>query len=84
VNGDTSTTTILQWLVDTCRDLGLVVEGPDSDFFAAGGTSLTAVKLIERAEDVYGEDALTPEELFADSRLSDIAAAVERHVAERA
>lgn len=65
-----------QWVVTTCRDLGLGTENADSDFFGAGGTSLTAIRLIARAEEEFGEDTLTPEELFARSSVRDIAAAI--------
>lgn len=67
------------WLINACRELGLRVEDSSSDFFAAGGTSISAIRLIAQAEEHFGEDALPPENLFAESRLQDIAACIERN-----
>ncbi|ABR83415.1 MULTISPECIES: acyl carrier protein [Pseudomonas] len=67
------------WLINTCRELGLRVDAPDSDFFAAGGTSLSAIRLIAKAEEHFGEDALPPEDLFAQSRIHDIASCIQRN-----
>jgi len=69
------------WVVTVCRDLGLPVAGVGDDFFASGGSSLTAIKLMARAEEEFGEDALPPEDLFERSALSDIAATIEKHSA---
>ncbi|MCM6774305.1 acyl carrier protein [Nocardia sp. CDC159] len=70
---------IEQWVVETCRNLGLAVTGPDSDFFALGGTSLSATRLIAQVEERFGEDALPPEELYERSTMREIAAAVAAH-----
>lgn len=67
------------WVVETCKDLGLPVADADSDFFEVGGTSLTAMRLIGKAEGTYGEDALPPDDLYAESRLRDIAATIRRN-----
>lgn len=67
------------WLISICRELGLRVESAQSDFFEAGGTSLSAIRLIAQAEEHFGEDVLPPEDLFAQSRLHDIAACIERN-----
>lgn len=67
------------WLVNTCRELGLRVENTGSDFFEAGGTSLSAIRLIAKAEEHFGEDALPPEDLFAQSRITDIATCIQRN-----
>jgi acyl carrier protein len=64
---------IERWLVGACRELGLQVEDAESDFFEAGGSSLTAVKLLARVEDRFGEEALPAEDLFAESRLREMA-----------
>jgi len=61
------------WLVGACRELGLQVEDAESDFFEAGGSSITAVKLLARVEDRFGEEALPAEDLFAESRLREMA-----------
>ncbi|MFE9775794.1 phosphopantetheine-binding protein [Streptomyces sp. NPDC005931] len=65
-----------QWVVTACRDLGLAVETAADDFFEAGGNSLTAIRLIDQAEETFGEDALTPDDLFARSGVQDIAASI--------
>lgn len=70
-----------EWVVAACRELGLPVEGADADFFAVGGSSLTAVKLMAKAEEQFGEDALPPEDLFERSRLTDIAATIRKNAA---
>ena len=82
-NSTQSTQTLTQeelehWVVTTCRGLGLGVDDADSDFFEAGGTSLTAIRLISQAEEAFGEDALLPEDLFAQSSIQEIAAAILR------
>lgn len=69
------------WVVETCRGLGLQAQDPGGDFFAIGGSSLTAVKLISQAEQEFGEDALPPEDLFERSTLRDIAATIRRNTA---
>lgn len=71
--------TIDNWVVEICKDLGLPVTDTDSDFFEAGGTSLTAMRLIGKAEETYGEDALPPDDLYARSSLGDIAASIRRN-----
>jgi acyl carrier protein len=70
---------IENWVVEVCKDLGLPVTDTDSDFFEAGGTSLTAMRLIGKAEETYGEDALPPDDLYAESSLRDIAASIRRN-----
>jgi hypothetical protein len=72
-------TNVESWLIDACGELGLRVENADSDFFEAGGTSITAVKLLSRVEAHFGEDSLTPEALFAQSRLHEIALHIVQH-----
>lgn len=67
------------WLLGTCRELGLPAEDVSANFFEMGGTSLTAVKLIAKAEQSFGEDALLPEDLYSRSTLHEIAASIERN-----
>jgi acyl carrier protein len=62
------------WVLRVCRELGLRVSSPDDDFFEAGASSLTATKLISRADEAYGQDALDPEDLFSRSTIREIAA----------
>ncbi|MFD9460104.1 phosphopantetheine-binding protein [Streptomyces sp. NPDC060027] len=70
---------LLAWVVDECKQLGLRVTGGEDDFFEAGGTSLTAVKLMERAEREFGDDSLPPDELFTESRIAEIVASLQRN-----
>ncbi|MFE9762971.1 phosphopantetheine-binding protein [Streptomyces sp. NPDC005808] len=65
-----------QWVLTTCRDLGLAVENADDDFFEAGGNSLTAIRLIAQADEAFGEDALSPDDLFARGAVRDVAASI--------
>jgi hypothetical protein len=76
MSNNTTVNAITSWVVDACKDFGLYVETGGDDFFEAGGTSLTAVKLIERAEEKFGEDALPPEDLFTRSTMGEIAASI--------
>jgi acyl carrier protein len=70
-----------QWVVEVCREMGLPLENADDDFFDAGGNSLTAARLIERAEEEFGEDSLPPEALFESSSVGEIAAVLARTTA---
>lgn len=49
----------------------------DSDFFELGGNSLTAVRLIARVEEIFGENVLSPDTLFGTGQLGQLAAAVD-------
>jgi acyl carrier protein len=69
-------TEIETWVLDSCRELGLLVEGAEDDFFTTGGNSLTAVRLIAKVEDRYGEDCLPPDDLFERSSVGQIAATI--------
>lgn len=53
---------------------------PESHFFDLGGTSLTAIKLLQRVEKKFGPDALTPETLYADPRFASVAMAIHESV----
>ncbi|QFG26941.1 acyl carrier protein [Actinomadura sp. WMMB 499] len=68
------------WVLGTCQDLGLPLRHDEDDFFEAGGTSLSAAKLIGRAEEEFGEDALPPEALFEGSTVGELVATLARHV----
>jgi hypothetical protein len=70
---------ILPWVIDACRSLGLEVADADADFFDAGGNSLTAMRLIARAEEKFGEDALPPDDLFEHSSVREITACLAKH-----
>lgn len=64
------------WVVEVCGDLGLRVQDPDNDFFAIGGTSMTAMRLIALAEEQFGEESLTPDDLHEHSALRQIATSI--------
>lgn len=68
-----SSASIAQWLVDTCTALGLDATAATDDFFAIGGTSMMAIKLIAKVEDQFGEDVLPPTDLFIVRRLDGMA-----------
>jgi acyl carrier protein len=70
-----------RWLIGVCQELGLQLDSPSDDFFAAGASSITAVKLISQVEAKFGEDALPPEDLFEKSGINDIAASIRRNSA---
>jgi acyl carrier protein len=71
--------TIEQWVINVCTELGLPIETSDDDFFEAGGTSLAVVRIIARAEDEFGAEALSPEELIEESAVRQIAATILRN-----
>jgi hypothetical protein len=73
MNDEDRVAAIERWLVGACRELGVQVQNAESDFFEAGGSSLTVVKLLARVEDRFGEEALPAEDLFAESRLREMA-----------
>ncbi|MFF7992703.1 phosphopantetheine-binding protein [Kitasatospora xanthocidica] len=68
------------WVLETCQDLGLSLQHDEDDFFAAGGTSLTAARLISRAEEAFGEDSLPPEDLFVGSTVGELVVTLARNV----
>ncbi|RJO69222.1 acyl carrier protein [Nocardia panacis] len=70
---------IEQWVGRTCGDLGLSVVDGATDFFEIGGTSLTATRLIARAEERFGVDALPPEDLYERSTIHQIAETIAKH-----
>lgn len=67
------------WLIGMCQELGLNVAAAEDDFFATGGTSLSAMKLIDRVEETFGEDALPPDDLFADSSIRALASVIDHN-----
>ncbi|ANJ11830.1 phosphopantetheine-binding protein [Streptomyces parvulus] len=71
-----SSTEIEAWVMNTCRELGLLVAEPGDDFFNAGGNSLTAVRLIAKAEERFGEDSLPADDLFERSAVAEIASTI--------
>ncbi|WJV45632.1 acyl carrier protein [Streptomyces flavofungini] len=64
-------------LADIWRDLlGPASFTAGDDFFHVGGTSVTAIRFLQRVEKRFGPDTLTPEQLYDDPRLGALAAAV--------
>lgn len=70
---------IEQWVISVCAQLGLPVADGDDDFFEAGGTSLAVVRIVARAEEEFGADALSPEEIIEESTVRQIAATIFRN-----
>jgi acyl carrier protein len=68
-----------RWLIEVCREFGIPVKESGEDFFGTGASSLTALRLIARVEERYGEDALPPDDLFAESRIWEIAECIRRN-----
>ncbi|MGW4063516.1 acyl carrier protein [Amycolatopsis sp. NPDC004747] len=71
--------TVESWVIDACVALGLPARSPSDDFFAIGGTSLSVIRLVARAEESYGEDCLPPDELYEESTIRGIAGLIARH-----
>jgi non-haem Fe2+, alpha-ketoglutarate-dependent halogenase len=69
---------IQSWVISACQELGLPAQSPKDDFFEIGGTSLSAIKMITKAEREFGEDALSPDDLFERSILHEIAESISR------
>jgi len=61
------------WLAAEFSSLGLQTNGGDTNFFEAGGSSLTAIKLIAKVDDEYGEYVLPPVDLFERPTIRQIA-----------
>lgn len=55
----------------------------DSDFFDIGGNSLTAIRLIARIEDLFGENILSPDVLFETGQLRQLAAVIDSALEQR-
>jgi acyl carrier protein len=57
--------------------LGLSKIETTDDFFKVGGTSLTAIKLLQRVEKKFGPETLSPDTLYGDPRLASVAKAID-------
>ncbi len=80
-SASTSTTTTEEAVAAIWRDLLEIDEiETDDDFFDIGATSLTAVRFLSRVDDQFGQGALSPEELYEDSRLAVLASVIDGHV----
>ncbi|MFD7663832.1 phosphopantetheine-binding protein [Streptomyces sp. NPDC059788] len=70
-------------LADMWRDLlGRSAAGTGENFFEAGGTSVMAIRFLQRVEKRFGPDVLTPEQLYEDPRLGALAKAVDVSLAD--
>lgn len=67
-------------LAQMWRDLGITKTDPGDNFFEGGGTSLTAIKLLQRVEKTFGPEALSPDSLYGNPRLADMAHAIDEAV----
>ncbi len=56
---------------------------PSDSFFDLGGTSLSAIKLLQRVEKTYGTDVLSPETLYGDPKLGSVAKAIDEAIQGR-
>ncbi|HEY1733144.1 MAG TPA: phosphopantetheine-binding protein, partial [Acidimicrobiales bacterium] len=80
-SASTSMTSTEEAIAAIWRDLLEIDEiETDDDFFDIGATSLTAVRLLSRVDDHFGKGALSPEQLYEDSRLSILAKAIDDNV----
>lgn len=68
--------TIERWVITVCRELKLPVESVDDDIFDLGGTSLTIMRIIARAEQDFGPEVLTPDEIIEGSTVTEIASTI--------
>jgi hypothetical protein len=72
------------WVIAACQALKLPIGAAADDIFDAGGTSLTVVRLIARAEDQCGADVLSPDEIVESSSVRGIAASIWHNMAAAA
>jgi acyl carrier protein len=80
-SASTSMTSTEEAIAAIWRDLLEIDEiETDDDFFDIGATSLTAVRFLSRVDDHFGKGALSPEQLYEDSRLSILAKAIDDNV----
>jgi acyl carrier protein len=71
-----SQATIERWMIKVCRELKLPVDSVDDDIFDLGGTSLTIMRMIARAEQEFGSEVLTPDEVVEASTVGEIATTI--------
>ncbi|MFI5593245.1 acyl carrier protein [Amycolatopsis sp. NPDC051758] len=76
---DGNPSTMERWVIDACVALGLSAQSPSDDFFALGGTSLSVIRLVARAEEKFGESCLPPDELYEESTVRGIAGLITRN-----
>jgi Phosphopantetheine attachment site len=69
-------------LAEMWRDLlGVPKIDTGDDFFKIGGTSLAAIKLLQRVETKFGPESLSPDTLYGDPKLGSVARAIDEVVA---
>lgn len=66
-----------RWVIDACRDFKLPADSAEDDFFSIGGTSITLLRLMARAEEQLGV-TLEAEDVLEASSLRGIAALLAR------
>jgi non-haem Fe2+, alpha-ketoglutarate-dependent halogenase len=71
-----------RWVIEVCRELKLPVESADDDIFDVGGTSLTIMRMIARAEHAFGYEVLNPDEIIEFSTIREIATTIRRNAAK--
>ncbi len=70
-----------EWVAAQYRALNLPATSPDSDFFGLGGTSLAAMRLIAKVEEVFGEGTLPPDDLYDNTTVRAMAALISANAA---
>jgi hypothetical protein len=71
---------IERWVIEACQDLKLPVATADDDIFDVGGTSLTIIRLIARADNEFGADLLSPDDIVESSSVHGIASSIRRNM----
>ena len=72
------------WVIYVCRQLKLPIGTGDDDIFDVGGTSLTIVRLVARAENDFGAEVLSPDEIVESSSVRGIASIMRRNMMQKA
>ena len=67
---------ITQWVFQTCGEFGVELAFGDSDFFACGGTSLLAIRLISKVDSEIASFALSPASLYENPTLDGIVTSI--------
>jgi len=76
------TASIENQVIDWCRELGLSIDSPNDDIFACGATSLTAIRLMNQIDNLYGEDTLDAHDLYRCTSITQIAQTIHTNLPE--
>jgi acyl carrier protein len=68
-------------VIAVCQGLKLQIGAAEDDIFDAGGTSLTVIRLIAKAESEFGAEVLSTDEIVESSSVHEIAASIRRNMA---